>query len=246
MLLVDRRAGSGPLLQPLLDAGVKAQHCLLPFGDFAWTSKEGHSIGVEYKTLGDLISSIRSGRLTGHQLPGMRAMYDYSILLVEGTWRHDEHGRVAVYKGPHKGWVPAPGRMSAAELDKRLFTLSFCAGVSVWTAADRRSTVRLLTSMYRFWTDGCLVDHTSHLAPHQPPSLVPLSPFREAVMMWPEIGLKGSLAAERAFRHEGKPSIRAAVDADLVQWADLTTTDTKGKTRKFGMKAAQKVQEFLN
>ena len=246
MILVDKRAGSGPLLQPLLDAGVKAQHCTLPFGDFAWTSKEGHSIGVEYKTLNDLISSIRSGRLTGHQLPGMRAMYDYSILLIEGLWRHDEKGRVTSYKGPQRGWQPAPGRMSAAELDKRLFTLSFCAGVSVWTAADRRSTVRLLTSLYRFWTDGCLVDHTSHLAPHQPTSVVPLSPFREAVMMWPEVGLKMSGVAEKFFLRNQKPSISMAARASVHDWADLLTTDKSGKTRKFGMKAAQKVQDFLN
>src|SRR4051812_5465590 len=92
MLLVDPRAGSVNLIEPLRAQGLEVVETHLESGDVGFIGRgEGGvpvHIGVEYKTLSDCISSMRTGRLEGHQLLGMRAdppLYDFAYLLIEGT-----------------------------------------------------------------------------------------------------------------------------------------------------------------
>jgi ERCC4-type nuclease len=101
-ILVDYRKGGGKTDAPqiivdhLAKLGVKAEKADLQFGDFAF---EGNgpdgtiSIGVERKTLHDLLNCIDDARYAGHQRVGMKQMYTISYLLVEGHWRaHDPSG----------------------------------------------------------------------------------------------------------------------------------------------------------
>jgi ERCC4-type nuclease len=258
MLLVDPRAGSKELIRPLEQSGLEVEPQTLAFGDVAFQSKDKQWVGVEYKTLADCIASMRDGRLTGHQLrgmrdktfkpdtPGLRLPYTYLWLVIEGEWRHDGQGRICTYKGPRLGWKPAPGAMAAAEFEKRILGLQLRLGVYVWPTARRVDTVRYLTNLYRDFVDSTAEDHTSHLAPHMQTHLVELSPFREAVMAWPGVGVKASKAAEGAFRRNGKPSLSRAATAKLSEWAELSTVDNKGSSRKVGMKTATQIIEFLN
>ena len=253
MILVDPRAGSKALIRPFEAAGLDVEPQTLAFGDVAFQSKDKQWVGVEYKTLSDLIQSFRSGRLTGHQLrgmrdktykpdtPGLRLAYDHIWLVIEGSWRHDTQGRVCVYKGPRFGWKPAPGRISAAELDKRIMGLQIRLGVHVWPTNIQRDTVRYLANLYRDYSDSTAAEHTSHLAPHTHDHIIGLTPFQEAVIAWPEVGIKISKAAEKVFRRGGKPSLRVAATASMQEWADLSTGE-----RRFGAKSAQKLQDFLN
>ena len=255
MMLVDDRTGSAPLLKLLEKRGIPCIGTRLAFGDFAFEGNGPNDttlqIGIEYKTLADYIASVRSGRLTGHQLRGMRdplfkpgtsglrITYDRVWLVVEGEWRSNEHGRVCTFKGPRLGWRPVPGALSASELEKRYVGLGLRAGVFVWPTANRECTVRYLTHLYRDLTDGPWEGHTSHLAPH-----VPVAPgtteFQEAVMRWPGVGVSVSKAAQRKFG-----SVKRAAMGSVQEWANLTTTDLKGGKRVFGEPHARKVIDFL-
>lgn len=238
MILVDRRVGSNDLLAPLKAAGFEAQLVELEYGDIAFEGKGPNgttlNIGIELKVLGDLINSLRTGRLAGHQLPGLLKTYDYAWLLVEGQWRGNAAGQVTTQK--RRGiWAAVPGKMSASELDKQILTLEMCGGLHVFHASTRADTLRFLGNLYHWWTDRSLDNHTSHLSLHLAPSVFALSPFRAAVCSWPGIGVKTSKAVEQKFK-----TLRSAAAAPVEEWAQITTGD-----RKLGKKTAERVVKFL-
>ena len=231
MILIDDRSGSADLLPDLERANLPVSLVRLEAADMAFdglgAGGTSVGIGIELKRLDarstDLVQSVGSGRLTGDQLPKMHDLYDYKWVLVEGTWRHDDQGRIVVYKGPRLGWKPIHGRITADELEKRMLTLELCAGMHVRYTNSRRDTVRFVQSLYRFWTDKALDKHTSHLAQHEPPALTFYSDTRQALMKWPGVGHKLSAVAERRFK-----SVRAAAMAGPDEWANLTTADDDG------------------
>ena len=225
MILVDARIGSIDLLKPLQRLGVPAESTHLEFGDvaFAGRGENGQEvmIGVELKRLGDLISSLRSGRLQGHQLPGLLRAYDHSWLIIEGRWQTNRQGQLLLYR------ARTPARLSFSELDKQLLTLELRGGLHVRHTAHRRDTLRTLVSLYRWWTDKALDEHKSHLAIYQPMPLLPISQFRQTISTLPGVGFTRSLAAEKRFR-----TIRRAIDATEKRW-----TEVEG----IGMETARKV-----
>ena len=82
MILVDDRIGAVEIA-PLL--GSPNVTCRLEFADFAWSGNgpDGQvDIGVERKSLLDLLASMTTGRLSGHQMVGLTAQYDWVYLLV--------------------------------------------------------------------------------------------------------------------------------------------------------------------
>jgi len=106
VVLIDDRDGSRDLLAcpSLQGRGVLGR---LDFGDAMLT---GHgpdgstiSVGVEVKSVSDLLSSISTGRLGGHQIPGMLRTFDYSWLLVYGVVRPGHDGSLEV-RGKGKSW----------------------------------------------------------------------------------------------------------------------------------------------
>jgi ERCC4-type nuclease len=122
VIFVDRRVGSKDLLSPLRQTGLEAELVELEFADVAFsglgTKGASVDIGVELKTLNDLVGSLRSGRLAGHQLPGLRTKYEHAWLIVEGLWKSDERGQVVTYQGRTRGWVPLHGKIAASEMEK--------------------------------------------------------------------------------------------------------------------------------
>src|ERR1035437_1014644 len=234
MILVDRRIGSNDLLAPLKAADFEAQLVELEFGDIAFEGKGPNgttlNIGVELKVLGDLVNSLRTGRLAGHQLPGLLKTYDFSWLLVEGEWRVDPRGYVITGRTKK-----SHSHMMASELDKQLLTLELCGGLHVTHTHTRADTVRFLGNLYHWWTDRALTDHTSHLALHVVPAVYAISPFRAAVCQWPGIGVKTSKMVEQKFK-----TIRCAAAAPVEEWAAITTGD-----RKLGKKTAERIVKFL-
>lgn len=249
LIFIDRRTGSKEFLKPLQDVGIPASITELNAGDIAFIGRGPNdteiTIGLEFKTLGDLISSIRSGRLADPQLPGLRSMYEYSWLVVEGQWRHDDQGQIVTYKG-QQGWAPIRGGMKAAELEKHVLTFELCGGLHTRFTNTRKDTIRFFCTLYRWWTDIAQDKHTSHLALQNLPSIVQLSDFRQAICKWPGVGLRTSKAIEDRFRGlDGYGSITDAVMASSDQWAEIQILDDQGKSRRFGEKAARKVKEFL-
>lgn len=249
MIYIDARVGSKDLVTPLTKMGLPVEKVHLDFADIAFTGKgpKGRAlqIGIELKKLSDLVGSLRTGRLSGHQLPGLlgpQGAYDYAWLLVEGHYQVDAAGRLLTFKGRNRGWRPIPGGMNATELEKRVLTLELCGGLHTRFTNSRPDTLRWLSALYHWWTDHAMDHHTSHLAAQTISSVVPLSDFRHAVCHWPGIGLRMSKAAEKAFHG----SVTLAANATTMRWADITTLDDQGKSRRFGEKAAGKLTTFLH
>ena len=244
MILVDRRIGSKDLLAPLIKLGLDAELTELSFGDVAFEGKGSNhtslAIGIELKTIPDLVNSVRSGRFAGHQLPGLRQMYEHSWLVIEGTYRSDRAGALTRYQGSRRGWTSVHGQMTASELEKQVLTFELCGGLHVRYTNSRRATLNFIASLFRWWTDKSMERHQSHLAVHTPHGFTPLSEFRQVVSRFPGIGLKTSLAVEKHFEAHLERAVCAGVD----EWAAIETRTDSGTTRRIGLKVADGVVRF--
>lgn len=76
--------------------GVSAEISDLSYGDFAFEGRgpQGSvAVGVERKTLHDMLTCIEDSRYSAHQRIGMKSMYNVSVLMLEGYWKpHDPQG----------------------------------------------------------------------------------------------------------------------------------------------------------
>lgn len=249
MIWVDYREGSKQLIEPLRKLGLPVEKTVLEFGDIAFIGKgpsnTAVTIGVEFKTVSELVQSLRTERLQGHQLPGMRGTseqpgpYDYVWLLVEGEVLFDGQGRLLRRAG-RRNKRPLGGGMGVAEFHKRLLGLTLRGGLFPVITASRAETLRWLEALYRTWTDTAWDDHTSHLGIYQAAPLLPVSETCAAMAAWPGVGYKVARAAEVAFG-----SVASAVDTPVRMWAELKTVDSHGKTRKVGLKTAARIVNFL-
>lgn len=243
MLLVDYREGSHDLVAPLKRMGLDVEETTLEFGDISFVGRgnkgKAVSIGIEFKKLGEYVGSLRSNRLCGHQLIGMRDTYDYCWLLVEGELLHDHKGGLQRHAGKRK-LKPLPGSMGISEYLKRTIVGHLCGGLNPWHTQDRANSLKFIEALYRTWTDVDLDQHRSHLAIYQAPTLIPVSKTREAFNAWDHIGYTISKAVEDKFG-----CVRKAANASVEEWAAITTTDRNGGKRKLGMKDATKIVAFL-
>ena len=218
MILVDSKTGrkDSPeaFIAPLKRLGLSAEKANLQFGDFAFVGRGVGgvevSIGIELKKFRDLVSSLRSGRLQGHQLVGLQQAYDYRWLIVEGSWKQGKYGELK------QGKTPVHGGMTGTELEKRLTTLEVQGGIRIRHTYSRVDTLRVIGNLYRWWTDRNLDSHVSHVAIYQPAALVPISQFRQTISTLPGIGFKTSQYAERYFK-----TIHRAVCANVEDWTGV-------------------------
>lgn len=251
MILVDYRKGSAHLI-PLFKAmnlPVNEQNISLPFGDVAFEGRDDGDvpiqIGVELKRLSDMMGSLRDGRLPGHQLPGLlgpNGFYDLAWLVVEGVWDSDETGAIIIPKKHGKGWIPMPGGIPVSELEKRVLSLELCGGFHVRFTNSEHATARFIANLYRWWTDKSRDEHRSHLAIHTASTFLPISDFRATVAdRFPGIGIRTSLAVEAHFGG----SLQRACNAPSREWAEITTLDKHGKSRRLGTKVAEQIVTFV-
>ena len=165
MLLIDDRVGSVELAPKI--TGIPCELCRLPYGDFAFFGsgpKGPASIGVERKRVLDLLSSISSGRFSGHQLIGLLDCYDFVYVVVEGNWR--PHAKTGMLQIPRReGWSPAElgGRTyMAREFFNFINTLQIVCGVHVVFTHTLLETVQWLQASYKWWSKEW-PSHKSHL-----------------------------------------------------------------------------------
>jgi ERCC4-type nuclease len=167
VLLLDDRAGSKDLVPHFDKLGLPYRLDRLPFGDVAFLGRGPADrwlhIGVEYKTLDDVLSCLTTGRLAGHQVPGMRATYDLSFLLIEGMWQaNPETGAIEVPR--RGGWETLTVNRRpymCRDLDKYLLTLALQGGLTIHRVGRERDSARWLGSLYHWWTACRWEDHSS-------------------------------------------------------------------------------------
>lgn len=230
MILVDPRAGSKELVDPLTAAGLPVEVTHLDFGDLAFLGRgEGGKqifIGIEHKKLPDLVSSIVSDRIvsqlrgTLEHPGGMLAMYDRHYLIIEGEWDTDESGAVIV-PTPLRGLTQRlKGAPMASVLEARVWTLEHRGGMRTRWTRNQKETIRHVSTLYRQWTDRDLDKHGSHLAVHAPDLdralRTPLTLKRQIAAMLPGIGFQKSEAVDKYFG-----SILEMTNADEAEWREI-------------------------
>lgn len=247
MVFVDNRSGSKELIAPLRKLGLPVDETRLASGDLAFEGRGELgavvNIGIEFKKLEELVQALRTERLQGHQLIGMRPMFDYSYLFIEGEVNYDRKGLLQMPQtrkwGRHGMADPMPGRMTISELYKRVNVLHLCGGLNPQWTVTRSDTLQAIHALYHTWTDQDLDQHKSHLAIYTAPTLVPVSPLRATLMKFPHIGYRTSLVVERHFG-----TLEKAVTADVEDWAHIVVTSSTGRTKRLGNKVATDIVNF--
>ena len=169
MILVDDRTGSVEIAPLLQDPMV----CRLDYADFAWSGNgpEGPvDVGVERKTLMDLLSSMTTGRLSGHQIIGLTHHYDWVYLLVEGIWKPDRNTGVLQHITKGGKWGPvAQGsrRFMARDIWNFSNTLQVMCGIITVTTSNHWETARWLAACNGWW-EKKWGNHRSHLQFQKP------------------------------------------------------------------------------
>ena len=244
MLTVDYREGSKALIDPLRAMGLPVEEGEIDSDiEFVGRGNKGVpvNVGIEYKQLRECVGSLRTERLQGLQLPRMNDGYDFKYLLLEGELLWNPKSGALLRRAGKKNFKPMPGSMTVGELLKRLNVMHLRSGLNWHRTMNQRETLKYVETLYRVWTDMDLDQHTSHVGVYNPPTPRPVSKFRQAVMRWPGVGYRTSLAIEERFGG----SVRRASGGTVEEYAGLTTVDDKGKSRRFGEPAAQTLVNFL-
>jgi len=183
MISIDSRTGSKELLPLFALHDVEVRLVTLEYGDLAF---EGNgptgrcAVCIERKAIGDLIDSMQSRRLSGHQLPGMADAYDYAYLIVEGFWRPGMEGALEIGQGSlgeaswGGRWVKGYGRqLQYSAIDNYLATLELHAGIIYRRSLNAVETVQMVVDLYRWWNEKLWGQHSSHLAVYAPARVPP-------------------------------------------------------------------------
>jgi ERCC4-type nuclease len=201
-LLLDDRIGSKELILPLQQKGVPVELTRLRFGDAAIVGNGPAGltmIGVERKRIRDLLASLMTGRLAGHQLPGLVEEYAHRWIVVEGVYRTNTLGHVEIPKGGGK-WESL--RFEGIALDKYLLTLELRGGCGTKRTYNSDETAQFLAAVHSWWSDPW-ASHRGHLALHTPPDamcLVRPSLVRRWAAELPGIGFEKSGAVAERFK----------------------------------------------
>jgi len=199
MITFDKRIGSVGLVRYLPPGTYKVGQ--LEFADAAFIGNGEASpilVGIERKTLRDLVTSMETGRLSGHQLPGLLASYGVVYLIVEGIGR-DHEGRYQHFAG--RVWtdlgIPAKG------LTNYLNTLMVVAGVYVLRSTNEITTANMILHLYDWWQKDW-EDHRGHLAfcdptPRRLGLFVKPGLLRRVAKELPGVGWERSAEVEKRF-----------------------------------------------
>lgn len=212
----------------------------LEYGDFFFCGNgplgDGTlDVGIERKTISDMLSSNREERFSGHQLQGLLEVYHVPVLVVEGVYRADPvTGILQVPSGGGKWRDLRLGSTSFmhSELDRFLLSVAVMTAYQVGKplivtqTANRDATARKIADLYHLFTAKSWDEHKSHDGVHMPTLNEPVmlrkrtreeennTAKRLAVM-----ALKCGIGADRSkdvAAHFG--SIREMFNADTKEW----------------------------
>lgn len=218
MIYLDNRTGSAELFTPLQRRRLPVALTTLRFADVAFAGNGPHGqvmVGIERKRITDLLQSLTTGRLSGHQLPGLVEDYAYRWLLVEGSYRESEDGWVEMPRRTKNEIV----RLRYSALENFLITIQLKGGLHVHRTWDLEESCAWIDALYRWWTKKEFTEHRSHLATHQAadyavffrPSLV-----HRMAMQLPGIDDGRAPDVARKF-----PTVKEMVEAEVKTWQSI-------------------------
>jgi ERCC4-type nuclease len=223
LIFVDDREGSKDLHAKFLRK-YTAVLVRLDYADvmFGGQGPDGPvDIGIERKVIGDLLNSITTGRLSGHQLPGLVKDYYKSYILIEGRWRMGGDGVIEMY---HRGrWQPIRHgrRYKYTEVHSYLTSLETMAGVSMRFTRTVAETIATVQSLYDWWQKDW-EDHKAHMMMSKPqPTSIFLNPdgpslLRRMAVELPGIGWERAKYVEAVF-----PTVERMVRATQKDWEEI-------------------------
>lgn len=221
IIYIDDRVGSKELVDLVEDAIPVS----LEYGDICFTGNgpDGQvEIGIERKKIGDLINSISSGRLSGHQIPGLLDTYYRTYIIAEGICRENPTtGELEVLRATK--WTHLDrGRRKFAYRDvwAYLTTIETMTGIVVRHTANTMETVRHIEWLYRWWSKKWEAHH-GHLQLHKPPQTILLrvekpSLIRRVASELTGIGWMRSREVEKTFG-----TLRKMFEAKESEWRGI-------------------------
>ena len=221
-MLIDDRAGSRELalIPPLNEIAMITR---LDAGDVAITGNGPTgllSIGVEAKSVSDLLQSEGNGRLRD-QLECMLKCYDVSWLLTYGQYRAGPFNRLEVMRGRWRTHRVGNHDVPFGYLEGVLLTAN-AAGVSHKHVHDEEQAAAWLAVLERWWDKPWDRHRSFHkfnrsgahgVVPDIAPDL--LQRMRIAADL-PGVGWERALAAAVSF-----PSVKSMINATEREWCDV-------------------------
>jgi len=212
MIIVDERGGShghdGAMrrLKDIREAGADADLGHLDFGDYGFVGNgpEGDvMVGVELKTVSDLLTSLRSERLAGFQIRGMLKMYQYQWLVAEGMWRHGDRGRFEYFHGGHWQAYNHGSHREYLQWDAFqawLIGLVQPPRLGYWHTLTRAETAAWVKALHDWWSKP-YDEHSAYkgiyIAPPNFASFDPPSDFVRMISTIDKLGWTRAMAIEK-------------------------------------------------
>jgi len=222
MIIVDDRVGSAELLKYFPPGEAKLGR--LEYADFSFSGKGPLDIpwlvGVERKSIRDLLACMASGRLAGRQLIGLLNGFNAVYLVVEGYFKADAKTGVLLTLGDGGWHTLHMGKRSFMLRDVWLYLNTMAVKTSVmWnTTQNPRETARFVSTLHRWWTFKEYAEHRSHLQPYQAPiaHIGRHSTVDRIALQLPGVGWE---RAQEVGRHFG--SVAEMVTADKAKWLSV-------------------------
>lgn len=230
---VDPRMGSGDLVTPLRQLGVPAilADPVLPFGDVEIVGRGPDDrpvlLGVEIKSVSEILEAVTDSRFVGHQLVGLLESYEIAYLLTQGTmaaapnrellFLREKEGKLKYEKASRgdRPWTYETVQSFLRSVER--------AGIREAYTPDRRSTAAWIASLYHSWARPwdshrslARIHHTMGENPNPLELFSATTKMKVADDLIKGIGWERARAAARHF-----PSVRAMVNADEKQWQQV-------------------------
>lgn len=202
--------------------GVKADVCPLAAGDFCFEGNgpEGTiGVGIERKTLHDMLNCIDDGHLTS-QLVKLKNAFNLRVIILEGHWKpHDQTGLLmeGFSGGTSWGYCKNPSKVIYAKLYRYLISLQL-SGAIVTQSRDWQHTAYNVVEWHHYFQKRW----SEHTALKQMPGVaVPTLAARPSlVRKWAyAIDDIGDKKSELAANHFKTPL--ALATADEMEWLKL-------------------------
>lgn len=227
-VLIDDRAGSKDLIVQDCLKGL-AELTRLDFGDvmILGNGPTGSvAVGIEVKSIWDVISSASNGRLMDTQVPGMLGCYSHCWLLVYGQWRSGRRdGLLHIKRGTDKWELFKLGKSCLPySYLEHLFTELTMMGVHVATVPTEADAAQWIASMSSWWHKKW-TDHKAHRVFDNSSTEARLRPVMldknvraraDIASKLPGVGFERSIAAARHFK-----SVREMVNAPESEWVKV-------------------------
>lgn len=241
MIEIDDRIGSANLLPLFAPLGAPTTITRLSSADFAfWGNGPDEAplrIGIERKTVPDLLDSLRSERFVGGQLPDLLDSYQRIYLFVEGpmrrSWREEgmleyrvESGQAGSGGGGFCDWTTGFGAGTNWYYVFNRFAAFEELGLRLRRPMNMADTAAQVVSLYQWWSKP-YASHQSHNAiKHVEVNIRKAGPVAKVGRA---LGL-GHEAARRAEKHW--PTVRAMAMASAEEWLGAGVVKSKGMATK--------------